>query len=313
MRTVAWELCIALAALAGVGAGYLLSERSSTKGYSVDMAALGPGPESDLIRYGRDLVVNTPRYIGLSAQNPAMAYGGNNLACQNCHLNAGLKPFAAPFVSTAATFPMMIDNKVITLPDRINSCMRLGLNGKPLPKESREMAALIAYLKFVGKDTPEGVRLPGSGLLPIDLPRDLPDSRRGANVYAQHCVSCHGQTGQGAPKLPPEVGYYVPPLWGAESFNGGAGMGQIAYAASFIRANMPLGGDYKNPVLSVQDAWDVAAFIVSNPHPLPPPELPAEPMVIEELPIEAPPDAEATPSVNTLLPDLSGPPANGAP
>jgi cytochrome c len=34
-----------------------------------------------------------------------MRYGGNDLACQNCHLNAGLQPFAAPFVSTFGTFP----------------------------------------------------------------------------------------------------------------------------------------------------------------------------------------------------------------
>jgi cytochrome c len=77
--------------------------------------------ESDLIRYGRErygrnvrptqkpapvlasppssipeLVVNTPRHIGKNATDPAMQYAGNDLACQNCHLNAGLQPFAAP-------------------------------------------------------------------------------------------------------------------------------------------------------------------------------------------------------------------------
>ena len=81
---------------------------------SQKIAALGPGAENDLIRYGHELVVDTPRFIGKSAEDPAMAFGGNDLSCQNCHLNAGLKPFAAPFVSTAAAFPMLVDNKVVT-------------------------------------------------------------------------------------------------------------------------------------------------------------------------------------------------------
>ena len=83
--------------------------------YAVDIAKLGPGAENDLIRYGRDLIVNTPKHIGKNAANPAMRYAGNDLACQNCHLNAGLQPFAAPFVSTFATFPMMVDDQVLTL------------------------------------------------------------------------------------------------------------------------------------------------------------------------------------------------------
>lgn len=280
MRTVVFEICIALAALAGFGVGYLLWDRTDAY-YAVDLEALGPGPENDLIRYGHALIVDTPRYVGRSAENPAMAYGGNDLACQSCHLKAGLQPFAAPFVSTAATFPMMVNNKVVTLPDRINSCMALGLNGQPLPEDSQEMAALIDYIEFVGKGTPEGVRLPGMGLMPIALPEALPDSRRGLAVYAQHCASCHGQNGQGERKQPPNIGYYVPPLWGEGSFNGGAGMGQLFYAASFIRANMPTGVDYRTPTLTVQEAWDVAAYMIANPHPIAPPEPEPEPAAEE--------------------------------
>lgn len=286
MRTIAWDICIALAALAGFGAGYLLIDETAGH-YAVDITKLPPVPENDLIRYGRDLIVDTPRLIGRSAQNPAMAYGGNDLACQSCHLKAGLQPFAAPFVSTAATFPMMVGNRVITLPDRINSCMTLGLNGKPLPEDSREMEALLAYIEFVGAGTPEGVRLPGMGLLPIPFPEAPPDSRRGIAVYRQHCASCHGQGGQGEAKLPPEVGYYVPPLWGPGSFNGGAGMGQTAYAASYIRATMPVGVDYAEPILTVQEAWDVAAYMIANPHPVAPPETEPAAETSEETPEEA--------------------------
>ena len=291
MRTLAIDTCIALAVLLIFCAGYILWDRGANY-YAVDVSALGPGPQNDLIRYGHDLVIDTPRYIGSGAQDPAMAYAGNDLACQNCHLRAGLHPFAAPFVSTAATFPMLVDNRVLTLPERINSCVELGLNGRPLPDDSREMAALIAYIEFLGKDTPEGVRLPGSGLMPIKLPLEPPDSRRGAAVYAKHCAACHGEDGEGQPKVSPDVGYYVPPLWGEGSFNGGAGMGRIAYAASFIRANMPIGTDYKAPALTVQEAWDVAAYMNSKPHPIAPPEPEAEPEPEPQLDLEVDSDMQ---------------------
>jgi thiosulfate dehydrogenase len=41
---------------------------------------------------------------------------------------------------------------------------------------------------------------------------------------------------------------------------------------------MPFGIDYREPVLTVQQAWDVAAFILSKPHP------PAPADAVSELP-----------------------------
>ena len=177
-------ILLAVAAAGGVAAGYYLWGIHKDW-YAVDIAKLGPGAENDLIRYGRDLIVNTPKHLGKNAVTPAMRYAGNDLACQNCHLNAGLQAFAAPFVSTFASFPMMVDDQVLTLTRRINGCMRRSMNGKDLPPESREMEALIAYFKFVGKGTPEGVRIAGMGLKPIASPTEPPDARRGETVYAK--------------------------------------------------------------------------------------------------------------------------------
>jgi thiosulfate dehydrogenase len=59
----------------------------------------------------------------------------------------------------------------------------------------------------------------------------------------------------------------VQPLWGPNSFNDGAGMDRLITAANFVHSNMPQGADYLNPVLSTVDAWDVAAFVVSQPRP----------------------------------------------
>ena len=269
MRALLIEIGLVLAVAVGVGVGYVLWG-TPTNWYAAvpDVAKLGPGPENDLIRYGKDLIVDTPRYIGKNATDPAMRYAGNDLACQNCHLNAGLQPFAAPFVSTFGTFPMMIDDQVLTLTRRINGCMRRSMNGVDLPSEGREMEALIAYFKFVGKGTPEGVRIPGMGLRPIANPASPPDARRGEDVYAKHCATCHKEDGQGEVKQSSAAGYNIPPLWGDASFNAGAGMAKTAYAASYIHDNMPFGITYQTPMLSVQQAWDVAAYIISKPHPV---------------------------------------------
>lgn len=272
IRAALIVVALAVAALAGLGAGYVLWNKKEINWYAVDINKLVPGAENDLIRYGKDLIVNTARHIGKNATDPALRYAGNDLSCQNCHLNAGLQPYAAPFISTFATFPMMVDDQVLTLSGRLNGCLRRSLNGKDLPTDSREMQALIAYIKFVGTGTPDGVRLPGMGLKPIANPQAPPDSRRGQEVYAKSCAKCHKDDGQGELKASPGAGYSIPPLWGEASFNAGAGMAKTAYAASYIHDNMPFGISYVDPVLTIQQAWDVAAFIVSKPHPPATPE-----------------------------------------
>ena len=265
-ETVLLTAALVFAAGVGLSLGYLLWGWP-TNWYAVGVTQLGPGPENDLIRYGRDLVIDTPRYIGRSAAEPDMRFAGNDLACQSCHLNAGLQPFAAPFVSTFATFPMMVDDQVLTLTDRINGCMLRSMNGKRLPDDSREMNALIAYMKFVGQGTPESVRVAGMGLRSLPAAESVPDATRGEKVYAQLCVTCHKADGQGERRTAPAVGYSVPPLWGDASFNEAAGMSKVAYAAAYIRANMPFGVNYEAPVLTVQQAWDLAAYMVSKPRP----------------------------------------------
>ena len=77
----------------------------------------------------------------------------------------------------------------------------------------------------------------------------------------QHCAACHGADGAGQKAGGKMV---FPPLWGARSFNWGAGMASIKNAAEFIRANMPLG---QGGSLTPQEAWDLAAFVDSQVRP----------------------------------------------
>ena len=280
-RSVKSLAIFAGAAILGLVAGYLLWGRA-VDWYDVpSVANLKDSPENDLIRYGHALIVDTAGQIGKNAKDADKRYAGNELACVNCHLNAGLQPFAAPFVSTFATFPMMVDDQVITLTERINGCMRRSMNGKNLPVSGREMEALIAYIKYLGHNTPQGVRIAGMGLKPLQDPPSAADAPRGEQVYAKYCASCHKPDGQGERKTSPAIGYSIPPLWGDDSFNAGAGMAKLAYAASYIRANMPFTINYEEPVLNLQQAWDVAAYMTGKPRPPAPPETGAETKVPE--------------------------------
>jgi len=55
-------------------------------------------------------------------------------------------------------------------------------------------------------------------------------------------------------------------VWGADSFNDGAGMNRLITAANFVHSNMPQGAI--TPIRApAGDAWDVAAFVVSQPRP----------------------------------------------
>ena len=59
----------------------------------------------------------------------------------------------------------------------------------------------------------------------------------------------------------------IPPLWGPDSFNDGAGMARLITIANFVHFNMPHGSDYLDPRLATEDAWDVAAYVASQPRP----------------------------------------------
>jgi thiosulfate dehydrogenase len=267
---------VLIAVLAGVLIGYARWGRQPDWFQPRDLAALPAGAESDRIRYGWALVVETPRHIGRHALDPARRYAGNDLACTDCHIGGGLKPFAAPFVSTYTSYPMMVDDRVLTLAERINGCMTRSMNGAPMPEDGPEMQALIAYMRFLGRDAPAGVRVAGMGLLPLKPPALPADAARGAAAYAKWCAGCHAADGQGDLRTPPAVGYAIPPLWGPGSFNAAAGMNQLVTAAAFIHANMPLEASYRAPVLSEQEAWDLAAYMTSRPRPGPrPPPTPA--------------------------------------
>lgn len=221
--------------------------------------------------YGRKVFAATYSVIGPEARDRSMRYAGNNLSCQSCHLQGGTQQYGMPMIGVYALFPMFIgrEHEVRTIEDRIQGCMERSMNGRMLAVAGREMKALVSYLQFLSTDVPIGKTLEGRGTPALPLLERAASPTQGAEVYAQRCVACHQADGRGLRKgvRGDGQGYLYPPLWGPDSFNDGAGMHRLIASANFIRANMPFGTRYDAPVMSVEEAWDVAAYINSQPRP----------------------------------------------
>jgi len=223
------------------------------------------------VREGRDLITATYFYIGPNVPDAAKRYAGNNLACTNCHLNAGAKKFGLPLFGLYDDFPQYSSRAgaEISIEDRINSCMTRSMNGRPLPNDTPEMQAIVAYIKFLSSGVAPGQRLPGLGSGHMSELKRAADPERGQPIYARVCAACHNVDGSGIRNSAPgtDLGYMMPPLWGADSFNDGAGMARITNFANFVHFNMPHGTDYLDPQLTVENAWDVAAYVLSHQRP----------------------------------------------
>ena len=221
--------------------------------------------EGDLIRYGRELIANTALYLGPKGKVAPIT---NGLNCQNCHIKAGTQPYGNAFAAVAATYPRYRHRSgmVESIEFRINDCLMRSLNGQRIDSTSREMRAMVHYLEWLGKDVPKGIRPKEAGVQKLPFMDRAADTVQGRTVYVQKCQLCHGAKGQGL--LNPEATAYVyPPLWGRNSYNTGAGLYRLSDFAAYVKDNMPFGTTHANPQLTNAQAWDVAAFVNSQPRP----------------------------------------------
>ena len=128
-----------------------------------DINAVPGGPEGDLIRFGRELVINTAAYLGPKG---TIANKSNGMNCQNCHPEAGTRLNGNCFALVASTYPKFRERsgKLESVEFRVNDCFERSLNGKPLDSLSHEMRAIVAYINWVGKNVKKGDKLKGMGI-----------------------------------------------------------------------------------------------------------------------------------------------------
>ncbi|WP_266169244.1 c-type cytochrome [Dyella subtropica] len=267
LRFAALASTLCLAACSGAGdlpANIVAAAPSpATSSAKPQATAFTPPPESAIpndefgkqIELGRKIFTETAKY--------APGYVGNQLNCENCHLDAGRLAGSGPLWGAYSMYPAYRakNHHVNTFTERLQGCFMYSMNGKAPPADSAEMVALETYAYWMSQGEPVGKELAGRGYPKLAKPVQAPDFARGEQVFKRDCALCHGPDGQGQMAAGKMV---FPPLWGPQSFNWGAGMHEVDKAASFIKANMPLG---RGNTLTEQDAWDAAYFMNAHERP----------------------------------------------
>lgn len=226
-----------------------------------DTALIPHDQFGDLIRYGRELIVNTAYYLG--PEGIKGHYLGNKMNCNNCHLDAGTRPYGLNYFSSHARYPQYRgrEDKILTLAERVNNCIERPHNGVPMPLDSKEMVAIVSYMKWLAQNVPVGHRVKGDDGVELQYPNRPADINNGKLVFQTRCASCHGYNGEGALKQDSST-YVYPPLWGSHSYERGSSMHRVLKMARFVKANMPFNQALWNkPVLTDEEAIDVAAFV----------------------------------------------------
>lgn len=221
--------------------------------------------DGKLIWYGHELIANTSIYLGPKGTVRQISNGMN---CQNCHLSAGTKPWGNNYGAVFSTYPKFRERSgsIETIYKRVNDCFERSLNGSALDTASKEMQAIYAYIKWLGEEVPKGVKPKGSGIEELPYLERAADPVKGKIIFEQKCQRCHGSDGQGVMNRD-GLSYQYPPLWGIHSYNSGAGLFRLSRFAGYVKNNMPFEADYHSPQLTNEEAWDVAAFVNTQPRP----------------------------------------------
>ena len=224
------------------------------------------GNERRMVMYGKDLIAHTSKYFGPLG---SISRATNGMNCQNCHLDAGTRPWGNNFGAVYSLYPQFRgrSNTIQTIYGRVNDCFHRSLNGKAIDDTSYEMQSLYAYIKWLGKNVPKGIKPVGAGLPILPIIDRAANVIKGKAVYFNLCKTCHGDNGQGSINQTGNE-YIYPPLWGEHSYNDGAGLYRLSSFASYVENNMPYNiASHQIPKLTIEDSWDVAAFVNSQPRP----------------------------------------------
>jgi len=216
-----------------------------------------PGKLGEIVRLGEQIVRQTDTHP-LSKE-----FVGNRLKCTSCHLEGGRNPQAASFIGVATAYPAWSprEQKVITLEDRILNCFIRSQNGKRPDNGSDVSTAIATYITWLSagesiKMNPQGPH--GPRQIPEMVPFEVTPAvlAAGEKLYVARCADCHGKQGQGDAENPP--------VWGADSFNTGAGLSHNHQLAAWLKVAMPLG----DPDLTTAQAQAIAAYVNSHERPV---------------------------------------------
>lgn len=239
---------------------YVIAQAHVLLGFDLVDPQQAPTDIRESVMRGYTLIMNTPFY--------APKYARDQLSCTSCHFcggdTLGGRNNGISLVGVTNIYPQYSarSKTTIDLSQRINNCFQRSMSGHPLPADSQEMKDILAYLGWISKEVEKVKNPPWLGLNPLKSTHQA-NAEQGSYLYDTYCSACHKDDGSGGGELPDPQGKTIPPLWGPNSFNDGAGMSSPEKLASFIYWNMP----YQNSILTEEQAIDVAAFVLKKPRP----------------------------------------------
>lgn len=223
------------------------------------------GEEGDLIRYGIKLLSETESTLGPKG---TLKMTNNNVNCSACHMQnndnglPGTKKYVLPFINSLNNYPFLdIETmKIISLEDRIRGMG--GTDSHKFPDDSKEMKAILAYFAWLKKayKIQDGVRLEGNFLAKMDFPNRPADPVKGKELFLAQCSACHGEDGNGIKNDNYEQGggHLYPSLL---IWPDGGHMAMLPVLARFLHSAMPLGASADQPILTPDEALDIAAYL----------------------------------------------------
>jgi thiosulfate dehydrogenase len=225
----------------------------------VDPEQAPPNIRDSVVR-GYQLILNTAYY--------APDYAHSELSCTNCHFlggdTLGGKNGGISLVGVTTLYPQFSkrSGRVLSLADRINNCFQRSMNGNAVPVDSYIMHDILNYLHWISKEVQMIKDIPWLGL-PEIRNSHKPDPHEGQKIYEKYCAACHRSDGEGGGYLSEVEGKTIPPLWGHNSFNDGAGMSTMRMLAPFVYLNMP----FQQAHLTEEQSLDVAAYVLEQKRP----------------------------------------------
>lgn len=223
------------------------------------------GKEGDLIRYGIKLLKDTEGTLGPYG---SLKITKNEVNCAACHMEddgnglPGTKKYVIPFLNVFNNYPKLdIETmKIISLEDRIRGMG--GVDSHIFPNDSKEMKAILAYFKWLKKayGVKDGVKLQGDFFAKMNFPNRMADPVKGKKLFDEKCAICHGEKGLGLKNDNYEKGggHLYPSLL---IYPDGGHMAMIPFLARFLKSTMPFGASADNPILSDDEALDIAAYV----------------------------------------------------
>ncbi len=186
--------------------------------------------------------------------------------CTSCHLQGGTKEYAAHLGDAAVSYPGVYssNNLIYTNRMRIARCYAHSINELLYGANSEVYKLITLYMTWIAER---------SGI-PIGAPRDSRGIHNVRGTAARHasiiagqksyqklCQRCHGPAGYGTNKYDFDPDFSPPPITGSEAFVQTATLSYPDRLASFILNNMPPGATHEYPLVTPQQALDIAEFI----------------------------------------------------